>query len=102
MYLLKLVYKNDSFFYFIKQNQQHTCSGVPLYIHPTCTIGSFKDAMTFESVEKSLWCDHLMKPRLYLAVYNVLLSSTYFFFSSIIIFSFGSEVKTRKTLPVTN
>lgn len=47
----------------------------PLYIHTSsmysCMIGSFNDAITFESVERSLWCDHSNETYIVFTVYSV-------------------------------
>ena len=37
----------------------------------SCMIGSFNDAITFESVERSLWCDHSNETYIVFAVYSV-------------------------------
>lgn len=71
----------------------------------SCMIGSFNDAITFESVERSLWCDHSNETYIVFAVYSV-----HVCFSALLLLFFwgggggliltwdisGSDAKTRK------
>lgn len=97
MYLLKLVHNNYLFFFFWillnKTNNVHVVVyHCPLYIHTSCMhscmIGSFKDAITFESVERSLWCDHSNET--YIVFGSV--QCTCLFFSIIISLFWGGRV----------
>lgn len=113
MYLLKLVHNNYLFFFFWillnKTNNAHVVVyHCPLYIHTSytysCMIGSFKEAITFESVERSLWCDHSNETYIVFGIAQC----TCLFFSIIITFFWGgggliltwdisgSDAKTRK------
>lgn len=97
MYLLKLVHNNYLFFFFWillnKTNNVHVVVyHCPLYIHTSfmysCMIGSFKEAITFESVERSLRCDHSNET--YIVFGSV--QCTCLFFSIIITFFGGGRV----------
>ena len=97
MYLLKLVHNNYLFFFFLillnKTNNVHVVVyHCPLYIHTSymysCMIGSFNDAITFESVERSLWCDHSNETYIVFGIAQC----TCLFFSIIITFFGGGRV----------